>query len=684
MKGAASTLLLLDGLARLVHITAEAALPTQQYIANRGLGEYGAHDSSDVVGRQLSTASAVSRSYPECWTASVASIGSWDIGGGATPSGEYPTRPHSSGSSYCAAMSSEEKDALALELTHCQLKKEQRPFFKAGPAQSPGTPADAELSAPIEESANEQLLCKVGSGEPYSSTACFPLMSDYAMVLYHKILIHTQDACARLTEERMMIQKEEVTQMLVYASSAVSNQMQDTVAAVREQTSQLLEEQASMMTEQRMEHERQSAEREAAAASAMERMASQTESMLEDQSSKMRAHRLETYRMHKEREEAAASAMEQMANRAASLLQNQAAALLAEQADKINEQKKDLERMQEMITTANTQMQPLSSIESYVRLATGGFTLLKSLLAFFVSMNVAWMLTAVPMLIRARRYLFVVFGLGLLAEVAVVWFADNPLVMEWGGVGVIETLRGYARAIAAITLAISFLASCFWPATKSPSSITMDELLKSQMELVAKLNASPQMQTSVERVDVPIGVGTREFSEERGRPRERFGREEQLVASSFRPGRRRSRSPYRSSSTELAMPVVTPVKPRPHSSARAALTANMPPTDFQTTYYVHRSDALARQEEEALRLELERNQTMQGSVPSGAAGRDTSDASSAKTGKKRTLSEMYTSSGEETAFYSANDDDMSVSSDRSDASEAEIQARKKSKVAKAY
>ena len=44
-----------------------------------------------------------------------------------------------------------------------------------------------------------------------------------------------------------------------------------------------------------------------------------------------------------------------------------------------------------MISSASSQMQPLSAIGSYVKLATGGFALASGLLNLFLSMNVAWM-----------------------------------------------------------------------------------------------------------------------------------------------------------------------------------------------------------------------------------------------------------------------------------------------------
>ena len=327
-------------------------------------------------------------------------------------------------------------------------------------------------------------------------------------------------------------------------------------------------------------------------------------------------------------------------------------------------------------------MQPLSSIESYVRLATGGFTVLKALVIFFLSVNIAWMITSMTLLSRGRRYLFGIFALGFLAEIAVVWFADNALIMDSGMDDTI--VRDWTRASAIVTLLLSSFVSCFLPPKKDDSSITMDALLKSQMEFVSKLNASAPMETRTERMELPSNAAAREkstvvtFSEERGRSMARMRPEDSVISSSmnFKPGRRRSGSPYRSSLTELALPVVTPVKPRANNNVAFAAAAPRSHEDYQTTYYAHRSDALARQEEEANRLELECVRAMQKSATSGASSEEETSSSSSdessvksstKTSKKRKASEIYACAN----------DEMFTSSAPTDALPSQIKEKKK-------
>jgi len=151
---------------------------------------------------------------------------------------------------------------IALELTNCQLMKGRRQLYDAKKVH-PDTDQVQILD-------DEQEPCLVGTGgaNPYDASSCLPLMSDYALNLYHQILLNTQDVCARLTDERMLLQKEEAVQNLVYVSSAVSQQMQN-------------------MMEYQMESDRAQKAREETAALAMDQMAVKTASFLQEQMEKM-------------------------------------------------------------------------------------------------------------------------------------------------------------------------------------------------------------------------------------------------------------------------------------------------------------------------------------------------------------------------------------------------------------
>ena len=341
-----------------------------------------------------------------------------------------------------------------------------------------------------------------------------------------------------------------------------------------------------------------------------------------------------------------------------------------------------------MITSANSQMQPLSSIETYVKLATNGFNILKSFLNFFLWMNVAWMVTTIPLLSSAKRYLYGVFTIGLLVEVLVTWFVDDAKLM----IGVedvesaVEIVRMWTRMSALVVLLLSPIVLFFYPNKKNTSTVTMDELLKSQMDFVSKLNEKAQMDTRHERNIVPSSAvkytvkpkAEVKFNEERGRSKDRM-RQDSVMISNNKPSRRRqSRSSHHLSGslTELALPVVTPlVRPPPQRAASNEQTQFQQLYDHQPgVYYVHRSDAIAKEEEEANHLEMESLRGLYRKSASSIA----SSAEAASCGstiissiegsspkrnkKKRPLSDVYASSGDESEFFSANEEEMSLSS----------------------
>lgn len=308
----------------------------QHHTNTNGSSNYAANNAAaitqvinDIMNHQLSNNSV--RSSPECWMTSISTISRWGKETKRDDGQQNLQLIHTSGSSYCAAMTIEQQEVLALELTNCQLMKENEPLYDT-----------SRKMDTVEESVD---TCLVGEGStiPYDTSSCLPLMSQYARRIYHSILLYTNDICNRLTEEQMILQKEEVTQMLVYATSAVSNQMQN-----------ILED----MKVQQQESERLHKTRDKAAAETIEQMTIQTASFLQEHAEKLKsqqsAYLEEQTSIMKvqqlEREKIAASSLEQMTIQTESFLlahaekmKSQQNALINEQADKI----KDLQEVSE-------------------------------------------------------------------------------------------------------------------------------------------------------------------------------------------------------------------------------------------------------------------------------------------------------------------------------------------------
>lgn len=109
-----------------------------------------------------------------------------------------------SGAAYCASMTAEQQKVLALELANCQLMEENRSLFLQ------------------DEDSMQVSSCHVGKGgsEPYEVSSCLRFMTDFALNLYHQMLLYASDVCTRLTSEMIEQQKEETTLNLIKASSS--------------------------------------------------------------------------------------------------------------------------------------------------------------------------------------------------------------------------------------------------------------------------------------------------------------------------------------------------------------------------------------------------------------------------------------------------------------------------------
>lgn len=144
----------------------------------------------------MSTTRLMNRASTQCWMESITTMSRWDA---------------VSGSSYCASLSTEQQKILALELTNCQLLEENRPLF----AHHHRDEKSMSLSS-------DHTSCPVGKNgsEPYEVSSCLRFMSDFALNLYHQMLLYANDMCNRLTHDVMEQQKEETTRMLMEASSS--------------------------------------------------------------------------------------------------------------------------------------------------------------------------------------------------------------------------------------------------------------------------------------------------------------------------------------------------------------------------------------------------------------------------------------------------------------------------------
>lgn len=180
----------------------------------------------------------------------------------------------------------------------------------------------------------------------------------------------------------------------------------------------------------------------------------------------------------------------------------------------------------------------------YVKMVTSGFTVLKSILIFFLSMNISWMVTTIPLLRRARRSLYVIFFIGFVVELAVVCLNDDESLTDAA-----ELIRIYTRVSAFIASVIAFLMACICPKKDTTAEITMDELLKKQMEILAMLGAAQQID-SVGTPSIAQSPYTFDGTTEQSRYRDEARGDAFIISNpNFKPSRRQrklSHSPFQS------------------------------------------------------------------------------------------------------------------------------------------
>ena len=188
---------------------------------------------NDIVTKEISIP-GVSRHSSQCWMTSIAAIDQ------LISSPDDSKIPFTSGSSYCAAMSDSHLDALALELTHCELLKARRDVF---------------IDQSAEKTLSEADACPIFGSEPYqleSVVSCLQLLTDHAHVIYHQIRLHVKSLCYHLADEMLHQQREETSKLLAIQ---IKDVLTGTTSALEHlhSHSSLLQNQSQLLKEHQMD-----------------------------------------------------------------------------------------------------------------------------------------------------------------------------------------------------------------------------------------------------------------------------------------------------------------------------------------------------------------------------------------------------------------------------------------------
>lgn len=309
----------------------------------------------------------------------------------------------------------------------------------------------------------------------------------------------------------------------------------------------------------------------------------------------------------------------------------------------------------QLLVRANEQMKPLSSIEIIVKMAEDGFAAFKVLVNFFLSMFIAWMIT-VPLVLRSsRRYLYSLFTMSLVVEVTfMLWLSESDQYLEGTGIDGHRIVRTWTRLAAVMVLVLFPMASCFSPPSKTDtiSSVTMEDLVKVQMDLLAKLNEKiPSAETKSDDL-IPVAsnvtkIPARTAAKLNGE-RNTYDRRDGVLVSAQSV---KSRS-FQSPSMEQIAPVVTPTKRRADVSDYGI--ANTSLDKKSTTFYPNGF---------ALEYMLDKGNDGDCSSSGDDASVTVSSPPSKSSNNKRTVSDIYSSGSEASDYFSAKDEEMSDSAD---------------------
>ncbi|KAL7507657.1 hypothetical protein ACHAXN_007017, partial [Cyclotella atomus] len=449
-----------------------------------------------------------------------------------------------SGSSYCAAMTEEQLDLLALELTSCELMKARRDMF-----------VDQSHKGSI-ISSTDTTACTLGRSDPYTSyhaSPCLELLTDHAHSIYHQIRLHTISLCNHLADEMFQRQKEETNQLLALQIQAVLEGTSSTIEQIHFQSA-LLKNHSHLLKEHQMDlvhiYEARKSE-EASQSLLMKQHQIEIEQMYEAR----KMEQAEQDRLRKSREDSTMAMLQQQTNWMRSQQIDFRDMLKAKEEmldEKVKERMKELRQMQEMIATAHSQIKPFSKIEAYVKMATDGLAIFKTVLNFFVTMNVVWICTSLSILNHAKKRLYGVVVLGFVAETAAILYVDSEFLISRGEMDLVQTIRFWTRGSLIAIWCASCLMSCFCPQNDADDQYAtrMDDLLRSQLEFVSQLNAS-RAQAMV------VGESQTLPSREYNIPTDKSTRKYHPVTKK----RSRSRSAERRRFAQSYKPIVTPRRP---------------------------------------------------------------------------------------------------------------------------
>lgn len=292
---------------------------------------------NDIVTKELSIP-GVSRHSSQCWMTSITAMDQ------LINSPDESKFSFTSGSSYCAAMSDNHLDALALELTRCELLKARRDVF-----------IDYQSTEATRSDAAATNACPILGSEPYqlyNLVSCLELLTDHAHVIYHQIRLHVKSLCYHLADEMLQHRREETAKLLAIQ---IKDVLTGTTSALEQLHSQsyLLQNHSHLLKDHQVDLEKMYEQRKREEASQTLLM-KEHQFELEQMLVARKRDQVEENRLRKLREESTLNLMQQQSDLMKSQQIDFQDMLKAKEElleEKVKERMRQLDQMQEVRNT---------------------------------------------------------------------------------------------------------------------------------------------------------------------------------------------------------------------------------------------------------------------------------------------------------------------------------------------
>jgi len=357
---------------------------------------------------------------PECWRMATAVV--------------QKTHQHyaADATQMCEMLPEAHQKRLALEIARCHLQDLGRPLYRSSAAERECT----------------------GSNVDHDTVQmCLKQLTDSGENAYTQYISYVQILCIQLTQELLLQYQQSVKDEVATKYAELSGQSVAHMEVINNQMQTISEIPAILQDQLTRELKQQLKE------SLDEQLRDRISELLQNQASEQ-ATFLGNIMDHLElRDVEHQSRVNDWTTYQTTLWQKQAREMEGQRAA-MDEQRVRMELLSRTVSETTQNMQPLVGLQSFIQMATEGYTWITFLLHFLGTFNIVWVITRPQRCHPFRSYLYgLVLGEAVL-EFALTTAVQYELLSEVGRVACITDLRRWALFVECITYVFGLMASC--------------------------------------------------------------------------------------------------------------------------------------------------------------------------------------------------------------------------------